>query len=266
MREEDMQQLVSARKKMFTSINEILDMGISISSLIKLADADAFRSIGLDRRQALWEVTALRDSPFGLFKGQPSESRLETNVALPKMSLSEHVIYDYSTISLSLKGHPVSFIREKLKSEHVITTGDLLNHDNGDIIKIAGLVLVRQRPGTAGGICFITIEDEEGNANLVVFRNLFEDVYRKEILQSKLLMVQGKLQKEGEVIHVIVQHCEDWSKLLRNLTLTTKEDIPVLTLSPRDENNGFPFPTENKKTQVRQVYQEELFPSARNFK
>jgi error-prone DNA polymerase len=85
-------------------------------------------------------------------------------------------------------------------------------------------------------------------------------------LQSKLLMVQGKLQKEGEVIHVIVQHCEDWSKLLRSLTSTNKEDLPVLTLSPRDENNGFPFPTENKKTQVRKMVQEELFPKGRNFK
>lgn len=268
MREEDMQKLVSARTKVFTTINEILDIGISISSLIILADADAFRSIGLDRRQALWEVTALRDSPFGLFKGQPSESMLETNVSLPKMSLSEHVIYDYSTLSLSLKGHPVSFLREKLKAENIISTRDLLNHDNGDIIKVAGLVLVRQRPGTAGGVCFITIEDEEGNANLVVFRNLFEDVYRKEILQSKLLMVQGKLQKENNVIHIIVQHCEDWSPLLRDLSDDYNfDDIPVLTLSPRDEKDGFPFKTENKKTQIRKkVVQEELFPDARNFR
>jgi error-prone DNA polymerase len=112
------------------------------------------------------------------------------------MSLSEHVICDYSTLSLSLKGHPVSFIREKFKSANVVSTRDLLNHDNGDIIKIAGLVLVRQRPGTAGGVCFMTIEDEDGNPNLVVFRNLFEDVYRKEILQSKLLMVRVNFKKK----------------------------------------------------------------------
>jgi error-prone DNA polymerase len=127
-------------------------------------------------------------------------------------------------------------------------------------------VLVRQRPGTAGGICFMTIEDETGTANLVVFRNLFENVYRKEILQSKLLMAEGKLQKEGEVIHVIVQQCFDFTKLLRGLTATNNEDLPVLTLSPRDENNGFPFQTENKKTQVRITAQEELFPSGRNFR
>jgi error-prone DNA polymerase len=266
MREEDIQVLVSARKKMFVTINEILDAGVSLVALEKLVDADAFRSLGLDRRKALWEITALRDSPVGLFKGQASESTTEKNVSLPEMSLSEHVVHDYVATSFSLKAHPVSFVREKLKMFNVISTKELVTGNDGDIIKVAGLVLVRQRPGTAGGICFITIEDETGTSNLVVFRNLFENIYRKEILQSKLLMVEGKLQKEGEVIHVIVQHCEDWSKLLRNLTSTQKENIPILTLSPRDENNGFPFETENKKKQVRQRAQEELFPEARNFR
>jgi error-prone DNA polymerase len=267
MREDDMQKLVAARKKMFTSINEILDIGISISSLIKLADADAFRSIGLDRRQALWEVTALKDSPFGLFKGQPSESTSEANVLLPRMSLSEHVVYDYGTLSLSLKGHPVSFLREKLAANNIVALDDLNKLNDGDIVRIAGLVLVRQRPGTAGGICFMTIEDETGNANLVVFRNLFEDTYRKEILQSKLIMVQGKLQKQDNVIHVIVQHCENWSDQLCALTEDGELDVSVLTLSPRDEKDGFPFETQNKKTQVRKkVVQAELFPDARNFR
>jgi len=266
MREEDMQALIAARKKMFTSINEILDAGVSLAALEKLADADAFRSIGLDRWQALWEITALYDNPIALFKGQASESANETNVSLPQMSLSEHVVNDYAAISLSLKAHPVSFVREKLQLFNVISTKELVNGNDGDVVKVAGLVLVRQRPGTAGGICFITIEDETGTANLVVFRNLFENIYRKEILQSKLLMVEGKLQREGEVIHVIVQHCEDWSKLLRNLTAANKENIPVLTLSPRDEKDGFPFETENKKTQVRVRAQEELFPKGRNFK
>ena len=92
----------------------------------------------------------------------------------------------------------------------MIPTSDLTKGNNGDIVRVAGLVLVRQRPGTAGGICFMTIEDETGTANLVIFRNLFEVTYRKEILQSKLIMVEGKLQKEGEVIHVIVQTCADF--------------------------------------------------------
>jgi error-prone DNA polymerase len=234
--------------------------------LEKLADADAFRSVGLDRRQALWEITSLRDNPIGLFKGQPPESEKEKQISLPGMTLPEHVVLDYGATSLSLKAHPVSFIRENLKMLHVLSAIELNTANDGNIVKVAGLVLVRQRPGTAGGICFITIEDETGTANLVVFRNLFENIYRKEILQSKLLMVEGRLQKEGEVIHVIVQHCFDFTKLLRGLTVTGNDNLPVLTLSPRDENDGFPFQTENKKTQVRIKAQEELFPEARNFK
>lgn len=266
MREEDVQLFTLARTSRLKTINEVFETGISISALEKLADADAFRSLGLDRRQALWEITALKDNPFGIFKGQQSESKTETNVSLPEMSLSEHVVHDYGATSLSLKAHPVSFIRETLTRCNVIPTKKLITVNNGDIVRVAGLVLVRQRPGTAGGVCFITIEDETGNANLVVFRNLFENIYRKEILQSKLLMVEGKLQKEGEVIHVIVKRCENWSKLLRRLTAANKEDISAFTLSPLDEKDGFPFNAENKKTQVRQTFQEELFPAARNFK
>jgi error-prone DNA polymerase len=266
MRQEDIELLISARKKMFASINEILDAGVSAAALEKLADADAFRSLGLDRRKALWEISSLRDNPIGLFKGQPCESTTEKNVSLPEMTLSEHVVQDYGATSLSLKAHPVSFVREKLKMLHVISTSELSKGSDGDMVRVAGLVLVRQRPGTAGGICFMTIEDETGTANLVVFRNLFENIYRKEILQSKLLMVEGKLQKEGEVIHVIVQKCFDFTKLLRGLTATNNENLPILTLSPRDENNGFPFQTENKKTQVRKRVGEELFPSGRNFR
>lgn len=265
MCEEDIQILISARKKLFTSINEVLDAGVPVAALERLADADAFRSLGLDRRQALWEITALRDNPIGLFKGQISESVSEKNVSLPQLSLSEHVVQDYASTSLSLKAHPVSFIREKLNMLHITPTKNLTAGNNGDIIRVTGLVLVRQRPGTAGGICFITIEDETGTANLVVFRNLFENVYRKEILQSKLLMVKGKLQKEGNVIHVIVQHCENWSKLLSNLTSTKQKDIPVLALSPRDENDGTPF-NERHNTYGGWVREEKVFPEARNFK
>ncbi len=265
VREEDMQVLLSARKKIFSSINQLADAGVTIAALEKLADADAFRSLELDRRQALWEITSLRDNPVALFKGQPSESKEEKNVSLPGMSLSEHVVQDYAATSLSLKAHPVSFIREKLAMFNVIPAKELNTTGDGKIIKVAGLILVRQRPGTAGGICFITIEDETGTANLVVFRNLFENKYRKEILHSKLLMVEGKLQKEGKVIHVIAHHCEDWSKLLRDLAATNGQNIPIAK-SRADENNGFPFPSQNKKTQVRNFAQEELFPAGRNFR
>ena len=266
MKAKDINILIGCRKKAFTNINELYNAGISFLALERLADADAFISIGLDRRRALWEITSLHDNPLGLFKGQSSESKNEAPVLLPEITLSEHVVCDYGILRLSLKAHPVSFLRDTLKKESVISTKDIANCNDGDIIRIAGLVLVRQRPGTAGGVCFITFEDEAGNANLVVFKQLFENVYRKEILQSKLLMVQGRVQKEGKVIHIIVRHCEDWSKLLRKLTKKDYDKISTHTLSPRDERDGFPFKIENKQTQKRQVYQEELFPDARNFK
>ena len=123
----------------------------------------------------------------------------------------------------------------------------------------------RQRPGTAGGVCFITIEDETGHANLVVFQNLFER-YRKEILQARLLMVEGKLQREGKVIHVIVKSCYDYSDLLYQLTTVEPSD-PLPELDERqDEQKGGRFPAKNKRSQVRKVVQGEIFPSGRNFK
>src|SRR4029077_15269473 len=124
-------------------------------------------------------------------------------------------------------------------------------------------VLVRQRPGTAGGICFMTIEDETGVANLVIFEKLFEE-FRKEILQSRLIMVEGRLQIEGEVIHVIVKRCHNFSKLLRHLTASQNEDPPVLTLAYPDERS---IPQHvNKKTLRAEVIQERLFSESRNFK
>jgi error-prone DNA polymerase len=224
IREEDIQTLVSARTENYTSIHALRDIGITHTVLEKLADADAFRSMGLDRRKALWEVSALHDRPVALFAGQPSESAHETQITLPEMSTPEHVMHDYASTSLSLKAHPVSFVREKLHLLHIVPTADLGTMNDGESVKVSGLILVRQRPGTASGICFITIEDETGCANLVVFADLFEK-YRKEILQSRLLMVEGKLQKEGEVIHVIVQRCYNLTGLLRQLT-AAKEESP----------------------------------------
>jgi error-prone DNA polymerase len=265
LREEDMYALIAARQKKFESINALRDAGVTEATLERLADADAFRSIGLDRRQALWEVSTRNDRPVGIFMGQASDSARETGISLPGMRLSEHVVQDYNTMSLSLKAHPVSFIREKLKQLHILSTGDLTKARDGQYVKVAGLVLVRQRPGTAGGICFMTIEDETGFANVVIFESLF-DKYRKEILQSRLIMVEGKLQVEGEVIHVIVQRCHNFSKLLRHLTGGEEQDLRVLTLSRADEKSIPPFAAKNKKSQVRDTGNENNFPKARNFR
>lgn len=227
LNKEEMERLSDFRGKGYTSITAVSEAGIPQSAMETLADADAFRSLGLDRRQALWEVSALHDRPLALFEGQQSESVLETQVTLPLMATSEHVVHDYATMGLSLKAHPVSFTREKLQLLRVLSTSETNKTRDGILVKVAGLVLVRQRPGTATGICFITIEDETGITNLVVFKKLF-DKYRKEILSAKLLMVEGKLQREGEVVHVVVQRCFDLSKLLKGLTSAENEEQSVL--------------------------------------
>ncbi len=264
MREEDAQKIIDARQRKFTTVNMLLDAGLSVAALERLADADAFRSLSLDRRRALWEISALKDSPLGLFAGQASSSFYEPSVTLPEMSGSQHVVQDYASTSLSLKAHPVSFVREQLKMLKVLSTSELDKIKDGERLKTAGLVLVRQRPGTAGGICFITIEDETGFSNLVVFQHLFEK-YRKEILHARLLMVEGKLQREGEVVHVIVEHCFDLSKLLRKLTAHEEMDPPVLTLSPRDKKDGDDYNFQDRRV-IAKGNTPKVFPVARNFR
>jgi len=265
LREEEMALLVDRRNKGYKTVTSLRDAGIAIATLEKLADADAFRSIGLDRRKALWEVSALQDMPEEIFKGQPSESILETQVELPLMSQGEHVVQDYATVGLSLKAHPVSFVRPQLEMLRILSTHSINNDaTNGQLVKVAGLVLVRQRPGTAGGVCFITIEDETGFTNLVVFEKLFE-TYRKEILHAKLLMVEGRLQREGLVVHVIVTKCVDLTRLLGKLVQREQDDLPVLTLSRADEKTA-PYPAQNKKTQVREDVTKDSFHAGRNFK
>ncbi len=248
LQSDDMQRLVAARQKPFTTINALLDAGLSMAALEKLADADAFRSIGLDRRQALWEVSALSDSPIGMFEGQPSESANEPQLSLPLLTDAAHVVEDYATTGLSLKAHPVSFVRPQLNSLGVTPSGNLAGMRNGDKVKVAGLITVRQRPGTAKGVLFVTIEDESGFANLVVWEKVFQ-AHRRDIVQARLLMAEGKLQIEGEVIHVVANACYNLSPLLRGMTTNTKAESAVETLSRSDERDP-----------------DEVFYKGRNFK
>lgn len=263
LREDEMQSLAKFRNTSFSTISSLLDAGVSMVSLEKLADADAFRSIGLDRRQALWEVAALNDKLTGIFTGQQQE---EARIDLPQLSLPEHVLYDYGAMALSLKAHPVSFIREKLSLLNALQTNALSKRNDGEIVRVAGLVLVRQRPGTASGICFITVEDETGIANLVVFKKLF-DKYRKEILQSRLLMVEGKLQIEGEVIHVVAQRCFNVSELFDEMMTTSEnqQSLPTLSHSEERDENAL-SPTRDKRLKKQGAIQGEIFPEGRNFR
>jgi error-prone DNA polymerase len=262
MSEDDTRALIGKRARNYRSIHELRTIGVAESTLVKLADADAFRSMGLERRQALWEVTT-RDRPLAVFSDHKSNGIHEEAVELPEMSLSEHVVQDYAATSLSIKAHPVTFIRDQLEQLRVLPAVKLGSARDGDMVKVAGIILVRQRPGTASGICFITIEDETGCANLVVFKNLF-DKYRKEILQSTLLMVEGKLQVEGEVIHVIVQRCHNFSRLLNNLLPFRHEKASVSTLSRADERTA-PAPPKVKGGE-NDVVKAQIFAEARNFR
>ncbi|MCC7524699.1 MAG: error-prone DNA polymerase [Chitinophagaceae bacterium] len=261
--EADVQLLLAGRQQPYTGLHFLHDAGVAPAALERLADADAFRSLGLDRRRALWEVAALADKPLGIFKGQPSESAQEKPAILPEMTAAEHVLQDYSSTTLSLKAHPVSFVRNRLCENEIISAAELSRCAAGTFLCVAGIVLVRQRPGTASGICFITIEDETGTANLVVFKNVFEQ-YRKEILQSKLLMVAGHLQKEGEVIHLVVRTCYNMTWLLYE-TVTHNRESERIGLSGTDhhDNTVRAAPGNGKPSQ--KVIQGELFPS-RNFK
>ncbi|WP_394677847.1 error-prone DNA polymerase [uncultured Sphingobacterium sp.] len=209
--------LTQGRQSAYSSITGMMDVGLSLIALEKLADGDAFTSLGIDRRQALWEITALGDRPIALFEGQASESIMEGQIELPLLTKSQHVVADYARTSLSIKAHPVSFLRGKLDLLHVVPTAKLGLIQNDMPVKVCGLITVRQRPGTSKGVLFITIEDDTGFSNIVVWSNVFEK-YRKEILRAKLLMVAGKIQVEGEVIHVIAQRCFDMSGLLKDLT------------------------------------------------
>jgi error-prone DNA polymerase len=264
LNENDMQALIAGRGTGYISISHLSDSGVPQTQIEKLTDADAFRSLNLDRRAALWEVPALNDKPIGLFAGQPSESAKEVQISLPFMTAAEHVVRDYAATGLSVKAHPVSFLRQQLNMLQVTPTAELPNLKNGDKIKVAGLVTVRQRPGTAKGILFITIEDETGFANLVAWEKIF-DKYRKDIVQARLLMVEGVLQIEGKVIHVIIRRCFNLSKLLSTLTIVGNDNQPVMTLSRSDETTA-PYPAGSNKGQVQQNKQKEVFHKGRNFK
>jgi error-prone DNA polymerase len=187
-----------------------------------LAGADAFRSLGLDRRAALWMVKGLQtrdltqEAPLLARMGGFGGGLAEEPPRLPEVPLPEHVAEDYRTTSLSLKAHPLSFFRARLTKQGVRPTRDLATTPNGGRARVAGLVLIRQRPGTAKGVTFVTLEDETGIANLVVWPDRFEAA-RKTVMTSRFLCVQGRVQREGDVIHLVVERFEDLTAWLADL-------------------------------------------------
>jgi error-prone DNA polymerase len=193
--------------------------GLKRASLEKLAAADAFRSLGLDRRQALWEVRGLpKELPLPLFDhADAGDAGAEPEVALPVMPLSEHVVNDYRTLRLSLKAHPMSFLRERVAQARIASCADLRASRDGARVSVAGVVLVRQRPGSAQGMVFMTIEDETGVANAVIWPNVLERE-RKVVMGARLVVVHGRVQRHEDIIHVVAERLDDRSDWLRLLT------------------------------------------------
>ncbi len=222
LKEEHAMRLMARRGSGYGSVRDLWTRtGLPVAALEKLAEADAFRSLGLNRRKALWAVRGLKGADgadmLDLFRhqGRP-EVRGEADPDLPPMSHGEDVVHDYRTMSFSLKAHPMSFLRGKLAARHVVRCADLKTHRDGQRIEVAGLVLVRQRPGTASGVVFATLEDETGIANIVIWSKAFE-THRRTILASRVMAVRGKLQIEGNVIHVVAETFTDLTDELTGL-------------------------------------------------
>ena len=192
--------------------------GVGRATLERLAAADAFRSLGHDRRQALWEVRGLpKELPLPLFDhAAASEAGAEPHVTLPIMPLSEHVVNDYRTLRLSLKAHPMSFLRAAIASENILSCADLKRTRDGARVSVAGVVLVRQRPGSAAGVVFMTIEDETGVANSVIWPKVLERM-RKVVMGARLVVVHGRVQRHEDIIHVVAERLDDRSDWLRLL-------------------------------------------------
>jgi error-prone DNA polymerase len=203
-----------------------LRSGVTRRTLELLAEADAFRSLGLDRRQALWAVKGLTgeigaEAPL-LTRGRAKEVQVE----LPFMGPAQHVAEDYRTTSLSLKAHPVGFFRAELDGLRAVPAAGLKTLRNGRRVSVAGLVLVRQRPGTAKGVVFLTLEDETGVANIVVWRDAFE-ANRRLVMGAAFLLVHGRLQREGEVIHLVAEKFTDLSSRLSEMRETDRPSPEV---------------------------------------
>ena len=220
-----MERLVARRGAGYDSVRDVwLRAELAPSALEHLAEADAFRSLGLDRREALWAVRGLNragdkdDLPlFAAIAGSATRGAQEAEASLPPMRLGEHVVEDYRHLSLSLKAHPVSFMRADLAKKRILRSEELAGqHLIGRRVTVAGLVLVRQRPGSGNAI-FMTIEDETGVANIIIWPKLFER-QRPIIMAARFVAVTGKLQNEAGVIHVVADHLADLTPMLGGLS------------------------------------------------
>jgi error-prone DNA polymerase len=245
----------------YRTVEELRSRGkVPVHAIQRLAAADAFRSMGLDRRAALWDSRALKqapDLPLFAFAEAQDEGVESAPAQLPRMPLAEHVISDYQTVRLSLKAHPMHFLRAHYAARKFVTAEQLKSLKDGKRLSIAGVVLIRQRPGTSKGVVFITIEDETGVANLVVWPKVFEK-QRKIVMGARLMAVHGTIQRDpdNEVIHVVAGRLEDHTGMLSHLS---DDSLLPSTLEKADHAGSWGRPRNRHPRDV------EIIPKSRDF-
>jgi error-prone DNA polymerase len=265
-------RIIAARKRRpFTSLEDFArDTGLPKRALILLADADAFRSLGLDRRAALWAVRRLPDDvPLPLFEAAAAREQPDERARpLPLMPRAEHVVADYQTIRLSLKGHPMEFLRTMFAREGVVACREVCHANDRRRLRCAGVVLVRQRPGSAKGVVFMTLEDETGIANIVVWPKVMEK-FRKEVMGARLVLVEGYVQSSPEeVTHLVAQRLVDRSHDLIGLSddaFARKHPVPVgpALIEPlNDDRRDHP---DNPAQKIRHPRDVRILPKSRDF-
>ena len=220
--------LVGARgEHAYSTVEELWQRAaVPVAALERLAEADAYGSMALDRRAALWAIRALSDTPMPLFAaadasqawagGLPRPEIVEPAVELAPMRPGRTVVEDYGSVGLTLRQHPVSFLRDELRAQGMVACAELATTRDNRRVVVPGIVLVRQKPGSAKGVMFITIEDETGIANLIVWPSIFE-LQRRLVLTAGMIACVGRVQKEGGVTHVITERLVDLTPLLREV-------------------------------------------------
>ncbi|MCP1837510.1 error-prone DNA polymerase [Bradyrhizobium sp. USDA 4524] len=265
-------RIVAARdRRPFTSLEDFArDTGLPKRALILLADADAFRSLGLDRREALWAVRRLPDDvPLPLFEAATAREQPDEGAKpLPEMPRPEQVVADYQTIRLSLKGHPMEFLRDTFTKERVVACHTINQSNDRRRVRCAGVVLVRQRPGSAKGVVFMTLEDETGIANIVVWPKVMEQ-YRKEVMGARLILVEGYIQSSPEgVTHLVAQRMTDRSHDLiglANESLSRKHPVPAGPALIEPLNDDRRDHGDNSPQKIRHPRNVRILPPSRDF-
>ncbi len=278
----DAARIVAARmNKQFESVDDVWRRSdVPTEALVQLAEADAFRpSLNLERRDALWAIKALRDEPLPLFAAAAEREAVvipeqqEPEVELRQMTEGHNVVEDYGHVGLTLREHPLAFLRRDLQARNIITCAEAMNSCDSRWVYAAGLVLVRQKPGSAKGVMFITIEDETGPANVVVWPSLFEK-RRRVVLGASMMAINGRIQREGDVVHLVAQQLFDLSGDLSGLADRDTDFRPPTGRgdefahgspgSPDSRDRPRPVP-EARDIFVRDLHIDTLKVKARNF-